>query len=66
MNDEDHIEFGKYKGRKLKHVPADYLLWLWDNGVWADKLHDLHSYIRDNMSSLEQDAPDVIVKHPIS
>lgn len=65
MTDTDIMPFGKHKGLRLEQVPPDYLLWLWDNGVWAQRDHVLHSYIRDSMSALEQDAPDVIVKHPV-
>lgn len=31
MNDESIMPFGKHKGEKLANVPADYLLWLYDN-----------------------------------
>lgn len=63
MNDQDLITFGKYKGHKLEDVPASYLLWLWDNGIWAEKNHQLHSYISDNFHVLETEADDYIVQH---
>lgn len=28
--DEDIMPWGKYEGRKLKDVPASYLVWLYD------------------------------------
>jgi uncharacterized protein (DUF3820 family) len=64
MSDEDTIWFGKYKGTKLADVPARYLLWLWDNGIWAEKEHKLHGYIKETFTALEDDARDYIVQHP--
>ena len=38
MSDDDYIPFGKYSSppTKMKDVPASYLLWLWNNGMWRD------------------------------
>lgn len=63
MNDQSEMPFGKHKGEKLENVPASYLLWLWDNGVWAEKNHVLHNYIRGAFSALETEAKDYIVQH---
>lgn len=63
MNDEILMNFGKHKGRRLGDVPAAYLLWLWDNGVWAEAENPLHVYIVNTFSALEADAPDYLVKH---
>jgi hypothetical protein len=30
LTDESIMPWGKYRGRKLKDVPASYLLWLYD------------------------------------
>lgn len=57
------MPFGKYKGRKMENVPPDYLLWLWDEGIWAEKEREIHTYIRDCFDTLVMDAPDFIVKH---
>lgn len=29
QGDADALPFGKHKGRPLREVPTDYLLWLW-------------------------------------
>jgi hypothetical protein len=31
--DASIMPFGKHSGTRLEDVPAQYLLWLWDNGV---------------------------------
>lgn len=63
LHDDDEMLFGKHKGLPLSEVPADYLLWLWDAGVWADKHKPIHHYIKDNFNALIMDAPDFIVSH---
>lgn len=63
MNDQSEMPFGKHKGKKLEDVPASYLLWLWDNGVWSDTGNPLHNYIRGSFTALETEAKDYIVQH---
>lgn len=63
LTDESPMPFGIHKGEKMKDVPADYLLYLWNIGVWNQKDRPIHEYIRESMSALEMDAPDVIVEH---
>jgi len=58
------MPFGKYKGVKLEDVPASYLLWLWDNGVWAEKTHVMHDYIKNSWFVLTTEADDYIPAHP--
>lgn len=31
LNEHSIMPYGKYKGRQIKDVPADYLLWLYYN-----------------------------------
>lgn len=64
LTDESEMPFGKHKGEKMKDVPAKYLLWLWDNGVWQEKGRDLHNYIKGAFSALETECKDYIVQHP--
>lgn len=47
------MPFGKHKGKMLSQVPADYLLWLHDNGCSDPKLK---AYIVENLDSLNQEA----------
>ena len=65
MNDLSPMPFGKYKGTPMQDVPANYLLWLWDNGLKEKFLSDserseVHQYIKDSMSALKQECPDWI------
>lgn len=50
MNDNSIMPFGKYKGEKLANVPADYLIWLYDNGKIFG---DLKKYIEENSDVLK-------------
>lgn len=67
LTDEDWIPFGKYapgRGdqRKLKDVPASYLLWLWDERLRAENT-PLAAYVRDAYKALCVDASDYIPKY---
>lgn len=61
--DDDEITFGCHVGTKMKDVPADYLLYLWNNGMWRDLKDPCHLYIRNNISAIEMDAKDTIIEH---
>ena len=50
MTDESIMPFGKYKGEKLANIPAEYLLWLYDEGRCYG---ELRTYIADNMDSIK-------------
>jgi hypothetical protein len=63
LTDESPMPFGAHKGEKMKDVDAGYLLYLWNIGVWNQKGRPVHEYIKNAMSALEMDAPDVIVEH---
>lgn len=67
LTDDSGMPFGKYgpkKGdhRRMRDVPASYLLWLWDDGIWQES-GPVHDYIEKNFSALETDAPDYIASH---
>jgi len=57
------MPFGKHKGIKMIDVPAQYLLWLWDNGVYAEPSKPIHQYIKEVFSVLEIECKDYIVQH---
>lgn len=68
LTDESLMPFGQYgptRGdhRRMTDVPAQYLLYLWDSGIWQKKGRAVHEYIKENFSALELDAPDYIVTH---
>lgn len=52
MTDESIMPFGKYKGEKMANVPADYLLWLYQN---SNVFGDLKAYITDNLDVIKSE-----------
>jgi uncharacterized protein (DUF3820 family) len=65
--DDDPITFGKYKDTPMGKVPASYLLWLWNEGMWretlSNRLDPCRCYIIKNFHALETECPDTIIDH---
>jgi len=57
MDDESLMPFGKHKGIKMANVPADYLIWLYDESgcLKYNRFSDLKKYITDNMDVLKSE-----------
>jgi len=55
--DHTPMPFGKHKGTPLGHVPAAYLLWLWDDGYHLKTLDPLHQYIATALDDLWKECP---------
>jgi uncharacterized protein (DUF3820 family) len=56
MNDESIMPIGKYKGEKIANVPAEYLLWMYENANLINRSHlygELRDYIKDNLDVLK-------------
>jgi uncharacterized protein (DUF3820 family) len=51
LTDESLMPFGKYQGKKLANVPADYLLWLHKANVSGQ----LGQYIKENLDAIEEE-----------
>lgn len=51
------MPFGKHKGEPMQDVPVAYLHWLWHEEC---NNKDVMSYIRDNLSALKKENPDLI------
>ena len=63
LQDTDPMPWGKWKGKPMQDVPADYLFWLWTNGsaYKAEKgTCTVADYIKRNMAALQQEHPDGI------
>ena len=65
LTDDSFMPFGKYGKppsgpKKMKDVPADYLHYLWTQGLKDDTNNAVHHYIKDNMKALQQEHPDGI------
>jgi hypothetical protein len=54
LTDNSIMEFGKHKGKKLKNVPAPYLIWVGDQ-TWITQKPRLHRYIEKNRAALEEE-----------
>lgn len=70
LNDQSRMPFGKHKGKAMEDVPADYLLWLWDETdmhnrekQYTEDGFAVHDYIKENFASLETECKDRIVSH---
>lgn len=67
VTDLSSMPFGAHKGKKMQDVPAQYLLWLYDNdtGLWCDKQRNqaLKKYIEDSWDALLKDYPDYEPRH---
>jgi len=66
------LPFKAHYGTAMQDVPAKYLLWLWNDGLWEkarspryDTRGQVAHYIHDNMEALESECPDMIVDHKL-
>ncbi len=52
LTDKSLMPYGKYKGVEMANVPADYLLWLYDNEKCSN---DVKDYIVENLEILRME-----------
>lgn len=64
LTDDSPMPFGMHSGTKMSEVPAQYLLHLWDNGIYRETGRPVHEYIKESFSALETECTDYIVQHP--
>ena len=57
LTDSSSFPFGKYKGRKMKEVPAAYLDWLSDQR-WLSEWPGVKAYIAANRKYINQELAD--------
>ena len=50
MTDESIMPFGKHKDKQLADVPADYLMYLYENGLTH---RELCKYIEENLDVIK-------------
>lgn len=55
LNDESPMPFGKYKGTPMKDVPAQYLLFMWENYKRKHFNADVFTYIEENLDVLKKE-----------
>ena len=52
LTDESPMPYGKYKGRPMEDVPADYLIWLVDKRRASP---EVMSYVEENREVLNKE-----------
>lgn len=58
LNDASKMPFGQYKGKRIKQIPAQYILWLgsqFENSYWYDEQKQIHTYYQLNKDILEKE-----------
>lgn len=60
LEDDSLMPFGKYKGKQMQEVPANYFHWLWNNGLKNDKNSPVHKYIVKTYEALKGENGDLI------
>ncbi len=57
LTDASPFPWGKHKGTPMKKVPADYLVWCYDQ-KWIREWPDLNDYLVANIKVIESELPD--------
>lgn len=52
LTDESLMPWGKHKGKEMANVPADYLVWLYENNKCSGAVK---TYIEDNLELLRSE-----------
>ncbi len=55
LNDSSKMPFGKYTGIRLANVPADYLIWIYENKKCTA---EVEAYIKDNLDALKKEVEE--------
>jgi uncharacterized protein (DUF3820 family) len=50
LTDKSKMPFGKYEGVEMVNVPAEYLLWIFENNKCSK---EVAFYIKENLESLK-------------
>lgn len=53
LKEEPIIKYGKYEGKKVSQIPAEYLIWLYENDRCSPMIKD---YVKKNLSILKMEA----------
>ena len=52
LHDNSQMPFGKYQGEKMINVPANYLMWLYNENKCNKEVRE---YIEDNLDVLQEE-----------
>jgi len=50
---------GKHKGKKMEDIPADYLLWIYENNACSK---EVSFYIHENLDTIKEEIRQKIKK----
>lgn len=59
LQDDDLMPNGKYKGIKMIDIPADYLIWCYENNRCTKEVKE---YIENNLDILKTEAKEIEAK----
>ncbi len=59
MNDDDLMSFGKHKNKKMVDIPANYLLWLFDQDWLKAKYPFVWGYIYNSRAALDKEKIEI-------
>ena len=54
LNDSSLMTFGMFKGIRMRDIPAEYLLWIYDNRRWGSR-RDLLIYLMEHEQALRKE-----------
>lgn len=55
LTDKSRMPWGKWRNTQMANVPADYLLWLYDNDKCDEQVK---AYIVDNLEILKEEVKE--------
>jgi len=64
MKGDDKMPFGKHKDKELDDVPAEYLLWMWEQEWVERKFPALYAYLEKVKDALEEEVGERSVHDP--
>ena len=59
LTDDSLMPFGKFQGKPLRVIPAEYFHYLWNNGMRNENT-PMAEYIRSRIKAFKKENPDLI------
>ena len=59
LTDKSIMPSGKHKGKKMEDIPADYLLWIYENNACSK---EVSFYIHENLDTIKEEIRQKIKK----
>ena len=55
INDNYVMPFGRHNGKKIANVPAEDLMWMYEQDWLEKKWPNIHKYIEDSMDAIKHE-----------